>query len=62
MLNMKAITANPTSLVTKLLFAAFISGAALTLSACEEKGPLEKAGESMDEAAEEVKDEIDDAT
>lgn len=32
------------------------------LSGCEEKGPMEKAGEQMDEGVEEIKDEIDDRT
>jgi predicted small lipoprotein YifL len=36
--------------------------AVLGLAACEQDGPLENAGERMDEAAEEVADEIDDAT
>ena len=36
--------------------------AVLGLAACEQDGPLENAGEQMDEAAEEVADEIDDAT
>jgi hypothetical protein len=29
---------------------------------CEREGPLERAGEEIDEAGEEVKDELDDAT
>lgn len=32
------------------------------LAACQEQGPMEEAGENIDEAAEEVADEIDDAT
>ncbi|MEO0996143.1 MAG: hypothetical protein AAFX58_01375 [Pseudomonadota bacterium] len=32
------------------------------VAACEDDGPLEEAGESIDEAAEEVGDEVDDAT
>lgn len=36
--------------------------AVLGLAACEQDGPLENAGEQVDEAAEEVADEIDDAT
>lgn len=42
---------------------AFLGGLALFgFTGCEEQGPFEEAGESMDEAAEEVGDEIDDAT
>ena len=48
--------------VKAIIFASTI-GAAVGVAGCaEEQGPLEKAGESMDEAAEEVGDEIDDAT
>ena len=32
------------------------------VSGCEEKGPMEEAGESVDEAAQDAKREIDDAT
>ena len=30
-----------------------------TLASCKEKGPAEKAGESVDEAIEDVKDAVD---
>lgn len=36
--------------------------AVLGLAACEQQGPAEEAGENLDEAVEEVGDEIDDAT
>ncbi|KKO08944.1 hypothetical protein [Pseudohongiella sp.] len=36
--------------------------AVLGLAACEQQGPAEEAGENIDEAMEEVGDEIDDAT
>lgn len=36
--------------------------AVLGLAACEQQGPAEEAGENLDEAMEEVADEIDDAT
>ncbi len=36
--------------------------AALALSACEEEGPAEQLGESIDESAEEVGDAVEDAT
>ncbi|MGE9268079.1 MAG: hypothetical protein ACQKBY_08275 [Verrucomicrobiales bacterium] len=35
---------------------------ALTLSACEKKGPAEKAGEKIDEAVEDAGDAVEDAT
>ncbi len=34
----------------------------LTFNACEKKGPMEKAGENIDEAAENVSDDVKDAT
>lgn len=34
----------------------------LALSACEQKGPAEKAGEKIDNAAESLGDKIEDAT
>ena len=36
--------------------------AMFSLVACQEQGPAEEAGENIDEAAEEIGDEIDDAT
>ncbi len=36
--------------------------AVLGLAACDQGGPAEEAGENIDEAMEEVGDEIDDAT
>ena len=39
-----------------------IAALVASLWACEQDGPLEEAGESIDEAIEEVGDEIDDAT
>lgn len=38
------------------LFAAFVA-----LAGCEEKGPMEKAGESIDNTVDDGKDAIDDA-
>lgn len=35
---------------------------ALTFAACEKKGPMERAGESIDEAAEDTSDAVKDAT
>jgi hypothetical protein len=38
------------------------SFAAFGTLGCEREGPLERAGEELDEAGEEVEDELDDAT
>ncbi len=43
----------------KLLLISLFS---LGLVACEREGPMERAGESIDETVEEAGDEIDDAT
>jgi len=40
----------------------FASAFMLTLSACDQKGPFEEAGEKIDEKAEEARDAIEDAT
>lgn len=44
--------------------AAVLLGSALmiTLSACEEQGPLEEAGEKIDDTVEDAGDAIEDAT
>jgi predicted small lipoprotein YifL len=39
-----------------------LSSIALATSACPEKGPMEKAGEKVDDAIDETKDAIDDKT
>ena len=45
------------------LLVAMLSSIGLASLACEEqKGPMERAGERVDEAGEEIKDEVDDAT
>ena len=46
------------------LFLAMLSGLGLASLACEQerKGPMERAGERIDEAGEEIEDEVDDAT
>ena len=48
--------------VKAIIFASTVGFAAGLAGCAEEQGPMEEAGESIDEAAEEVKDEIDDAT
>ena len=45
------------------LLLAMLSGIGLASLACEQdKGPMERAGEKIDEAGEEIEDEVDDAT
>ncbi|OYY48987.1 MAG: hypothetical protein B7Y48_07890 [Methylophilales bacterium 28-44-11] len=43
--------------ITALLLTTFIG-----LSACQEKGPAEKAGENLDNAVESMGDKVEDAT
>ncbi|GAB4376105.1 MAG: hypothetical protein Kow00114_39590 [Kiloniellaceae bacterium] len=50
-------TIQRTAAATALAFAA-----ALTLSACEEEGPAEQLGESIDNSVEELGDAVEDAT
>lgn len=46
----------------KKIAAALVVACALPLAGCpEEKGPMEKAGEKIDEAAEDVSDTVDEA-
>lgn len=42
--------------------ALFFSALMLTLSACDDDGPFEEAGEQMDETAENAGDAFEDAT
>ena len=41
---------------------ATIAATPLALTACEEKGPAERAGEKVDDAVEKTGDKIEDAT
>lgn len=43
-----------------LLLLSLVAGMA-TLTGCEEKGPMEKAGESIDEAVDDAGDAVEDA-
>ena len=45
----------------KLFLAALIAALSLGLAGCEKEGPMERAGEKLDEAAEEVKDAAEEA-
>ncbi len=42
--------------------ALLVSALMITLSACEEQGPLEEAGEEIDDKVEDTGDAIEDAT
>lgn len=42
--------------------AMFVSALTITLSACEKDGPMENAGEKVDESVEKTGDAIKDAT
>lgn len=42
--------------------AVLVSALMITLSACEEQGPLEEAGEEIDDKIEDTGDAIEDAT
>lgn len=44
------------------LFTVLLILGALGLTACEREGPAERAGEAMDEAAEDFGDAVEDAT
>ena len=52
---------NPFNVHT-LILACLLLPMSMAFLGCEDKGPAEKAGEKVDEAAEEIKDEADDAT
>lgn len=40
----------------------FVSALTIALAGCEDEGPMEKAGESVDETAEEAGDSMEEAT
>ncbi|MBB3191229.1 hypothetical protein [Halomonas cerina] len=48
-------------LLRKLALSLLIGMTALGLAACEEEGPAEQAGESIDESAEEMEQNIDES-
>lgn len=41
------------------LFTGLVLGSVVTLAGCEEKGPAEKAGEKVDQAAKDTKNALD---
>lgn len=46
---------------TRLIFAALIAILTLGLTACEKEGPMERAGEKLDDATEQAKDAVEEA-
>ncbi len=49
--------------LSKTIAAALLASVlAITLSACEEQGPMEEAGEEFDDSVEDAGDAIEDAT
>lgn len=49
--------------ISKTIAAALLAGTLMiTLSACEKQGPLEEAGEEIDDTIEDTGDAIEDAT
>lgn len=46
--------------MNKVMAFTLMSAAALLLSACEQQGPMEEAGEAIDDAVEDVEDAVDD--
>ncbi len=49
--------------LSKTIIASLLASALIiTLSGCDNDGPMEKAGEQMDDAVEDTGDAIDDAT
>lgn len=46
----------------RALAAVLVLGGALGLAACEEQGPAEQVGEAVDEAAQDTKRAVQDAT
>lgn len=48
-------------ILSRTLLIAFVLGSLSMVSACEDKGPVEKAGEQIDETIEESADAIEEA-
>lgn len=47
--------------IGRVLAAMWLGAAALSISACEQEGPAERAGKEIDRAAEKAGDKIEDA-
>ncbi|MDO8825104.1 hypothetical protein [Methylophaga sp.] len=53
---------NPFRLLSKILLMTFALSSVGFITACDDKGPAEEAGEAIDEAVEDAGDAIEDAT
>lgn len=53
---------NPFRLLCKILLMAFVLSGVGFLTACDDQGPAEEAGEAIDESVEDTGDAIEDAT
>lgn len=49
-------------LLSKVLLVSFVLSIAGFVTACDNQGPAEEAGEAVDESVDETRDAIDDAT
>ncbi len=49
-------------MLSRALLLAFVIGSLGMVSACEEQGPAEEAGEQIDESIEEAGDEVEEST
>jgi hypothetical protein len=62
MIMFKSTDSNPFRFLSKVLLMAFVLSCAGFLTACEDQGPAEEAGEAIDESVEESGDAIEEAT
>lgn len=59
---MKSNTPNTRQILTRLLMAMMLAtGSVLFVTGCDDQGPAEEAGESIDDAVEDAGDAVDDA-
>jgi len=59
---LKNTDSNSLRFLTKILLMAFVLSGVGFMTACEEQGPAEEAGEAIDESVEESGDAIEEAT
>ncbi|AFI83240.1 hypothetical protein [Methylophaga nitratireducenticrescens] len=58
----KNINSNAFRFLSRILLMTFVLSGAGFLTACEDQGPVEEAGEAIDESVEETGDAIEEAT
>ena len=58
----KSTDSNPFRLLCKILLMTFVLSSVGFITACENQGPAEEAGEAVDESAEEAGDAMEEAT